>query len=290
MGSIRPKITSERIEQINKMITDNPEWNRSKISRELCILWDWKGENGIIKDISCRDVLRALDASGKITLPKKQTHFNKKRSTDKIVLMKHDMKQIEGSLSELTPLKIEIVINKNDIMEFKSYIEQYHYLKYGRSVGENIKYFISDRNDRRLACLMFGSAAWSCEPRDTYIGWNREQRKTALKYMSANTRFLILPNVMISYLASHILSLICRRISNDWIEKYGHPLYLIETFVCERFKGTTYKAANWKNVGKTAGKGRNCRTAKGSLPMKEIYLYPLHKRFKEKLNEPVIQI
>jgi hypothetical protein len=65
---------------------------------------------------------------------------------------------------------------------------------------------------------------------------------------------------------------------------------MLETFVeCERFRGTCYKAANWKCVGKTAGKGRNCRTAVGGLPIKDIYLYPLHKRFREKMNEPVTQ-
>jgi hypothetical protein len=59
---------------------------------------------------------------------------------------------------------------------------------------------------------------------------------------------------------------------------------MLETFVeCERFQGTCYKAANWKCVGKTSGMGRNCRTRVGELPVKDIYLYPLHKRFREKL-------
>jgi hypothetical protein len=132
---------------------------------------------------------------------------------------------------------------------------------------------------------MFGSAAWRCEPRDGYIGWGNERRKVALRYMTNNSRFLILPWVRVPHLASHILSLICRRISSDWIAKYGHPVYMLETFVeCNRFQGTCYKAANWKYVGKTSGMGRNCRTGVGELPIKDIYLYPLHKRFREKLN------
>jgi hypothetical protein len=34
-------------------------------------------------------------------------------------------------------------------------------------------------------------------------------------------------------------------------------------------------------VGITAGMGRNCKTAVGELPVKDIYVYPLHKRFRE---------
>jgi hypothetical protein len=283
-------MTPERINQINKLIADNPDWHRTKLSQELCKIWDWRGENGQIKDLSCRDVLRALDASGKIVLPKKHGFGRSKRGADQVVLMLHDMTPIKESLSELTPLTVEIVTGKDNLMEFKSYVEQYHYLKYDRSIGENIKYFVYSRDGRPLACLMFGSAAWSCAPRDAYIGWNKETRNVALKYMTNNSRFLIYPWVTVLYLASHVLSLICHRISSDWIAKYGHPVYVLETFVeHERFRGTSYQAANWIYVGKTAGMGRNCKTKIGELPIKDIYVYPLHKRFREKMNELIAQ-
>ena len=284
MGSIRPVMTLERIEQINKLIVNNPDWHRTKLSQELCKMWDWIGENGQIKDVSCRDVLRALDAAGKIKLPDRLRFGHTKGGADQVILMLHDMAPIEDALSELTPLTIEIVTDKNDLMEFKSYIEQHHYLGYDRNIGENIKYFVYDRHGRRLACLAFGSAAWYSEPRDIYIGWTKDRRRIALKYMTNNSRYLIFPWVKVPHLASHVLSLICRRISSDWIVKYGHPLYMLETFVeCGRFQGTCYKAANWKHLGKTAGMGRNCRTAVGKLPVKDIYVYPLHKQFQKKL-------
>ena len=290
MGSIRPVMTPERINQINKLIDDNPDWHRTKLSQELCMIWDWRGENGQIKDVSCRDVLRALDTAGKIRLPKRVKNSRLKGGADKVVLMLHDMTPIEGDLSELIPLFIEVVTDKYKLMEFKSYIEQYHYLKYDRNIGENIKYFIYDRYGRRLACLMFGAAAWSCEPRDTYIGWSMERRKIALKYITNNSRFLIYQWIRVPHLASHILASITRRISNDWQAKYGHPLFLLETFVEKRrFRGICYRAANWINVGETTGRGRNCKTSVGGLPVKDIYVYPLHKRFREKLDEPNMQ-
>ena len=278
-------MTPERIEQINSLIRSNPGWHRSRLSKELCELWDWKGENGQPKDISCRDVLRALDAAGKIALPKPLTGGRSAGSADRVALMTHDMTPVDGSLQDLLPLAVEAVTDKHGMMEFKSYIEQFHYLGYDRSIGENIKYFVYDRQGRRLACLMFGSAAWSCEQRDRYIGWDRERRKAALKYMTNNVRNLVFPWVTVRFLASHILSLVCRRISSDWQAKYGHPVYLLETFVeLERFRGTSYKAANWKWIGITAGMGRNSKTgAVGELPLKYIFVYPLHRRFREKL-------
>jgi len=60
---------------------------------------------------------------------------------------------------------------------------------------------------------------------------------------------------------------------------------MLETFVeCDRFKGTCYKAANWEHVGKTTGRGRNSKTAVGTLPIKDVFVYPLDKHFREKLK------
>ena len=131
---------------------------------------------------------------------------------------------------------------------------------------------------------MFGSAAWSCRPRDEAIGWTSDARRKNLQYITGNSRFLIFPWVHILHLASHILSQIAHRVSADWITKYGHPLYLLETYVeCDRFRGTCYKAANWSFVGKTTGRGRNSVRGGALLPVKDIYIYPLVPDFQEKL-------
>ena len=152
--------------------------------------------------------------------------------------MLHDTTPIKETLRDVQPITFEVVIGKNNLAEFKSYVAQYHYLGYDRNIGENIKYFIRDKHERVLACLAFGSAAWKCEGRDRYIGWNSESRNESLRYITNNSRYLILPWVKVPHLASHILSLINRRISKDWTVKYGHPLYMLKTFVeCGRFQG-----------------------------------------------------
>ena len=127
-------------------------------------------------------------------------------------------------------------------------------------VGENIKYLIKDNTGRPLACALFGSAAWKCAARDTFIGWESACRERNLFLLTNNTRFLVLPWVRVPCLASHILSRITRRIRADWQAKYGHPLSALETFVDrDRFRGTCYQAANWVRVGQTQGRTRNDR-------------------------------
>lgn len=278
-------MTPERIAEINEMIKTNPDWHRSRLSQELCRKWGWMGENGQLKDVSCRDVLRDLDAAGKIKLPKRLKSSRAKGGADIIQFMLHDTDPIEETLRAVQPLTLEVVAGKTNLAEFKSYIAQYHYLGYDRSIGESIKYIVRDGHGRALACLAFGSAAWKCDGRDKFIGWDNETRKQALRYVTNNSRYLIFPWVKVTHLASHILSLVCRRISNDWMAKYGHPLYLLETFVeCERFQGTCYKAANWKHVGKTTGRGRNSKSNEAVLPIKDVLVYPLDRRFREVLK------
>ncbi len=91
--------------------------------------------------------------------------------------------------------------------------------------------------------------------------------------------------VSIPNLASYVLGVVCRRISADFYEKYGHPVVLLETFVERgRFLGTCYRAANWVYVGDTQGRSRNDRRNNLSVPVKQIYLYPLEKRFRKSLS------
>ena len=278
-------MTAERIAEIKKLIKENPAWNRTKISQELCKQWDWKGENGQIKDVSCRDVLRSLETAGKIKLPARQAHGRTKGGADVFELMLHDSTPINETLSALQPLTIEVVVGKTNLAEFKSYVAQYHYLGYDRNIGENIKYYIRDKYGRTLSCIAFNSAAWKCESRDRFIGWDSETRKQSLRYITNNSRYLIFPWVKVPHLASHILSIVCRRISNDWTAKYGHPIYLLETFVeCDRFQGTCYKAANWKHVGKTTGRGRDSKSNEAVLPIKDVFVYPLDKHFRDLLK------
>ena len=279
----RPEITEDALMQIRQLIEENPEWGRSRISVRLCELWDWRVPRGTLKDISCRDMLRALDKAGKIHLPAPMSATRRKPRRD-IEHREHDTAAVACGLDRLQPLKVKLVESGEGLAEFKSLLSQYHYLGFDRTVGENMKYVVSSKDGAVLACLLFGSAAWSCRDRDTYIGWSRERRSEGLRLMTNNTRNLIVPWVRVPHLASHTLALVSRRISSDWEAKYGHPVHLLETFVERgRFRGSCYKAANWICVGRTKGRGRDDRRHARGLPEKDVYLMPLSRRWREYL-------
>jgi len=280
MRYFRPEINKEHIEQIKSMISSNPDWHRTKLSKELCKVWGWQGANGQIKDISCRDMLRDLGNAGIINLPPAR-HMTRRHGigADKIEHITHNIETIMVGLDKVKPIQIEIAETKESVRVFKSYIDQYHYLGFDRSIGENIKYFVKGNDGLPLACLMFSSSAWRCRARDEHIGWNNEQRQAGLHLITNNSRFLIIPGVSIRHLASHILGNITRRISEDFQNKYGHPIKLLETFVEQgRYLGTCYKAANWLYVGSTTGRGRDSQSHRATLPIKDVWLYPLRPR------------
>jgi len=99
-----------------------------------------------------------------------------------------------------------------------------------------------------------------------------------------NSRFLILPTVRVPHLASHVLARSLRRLSGDWEERYGYAPTLVETFVDPaRFRGTSYRAANWIHVGQTAARSDPHPNGKVSRGRKDVYLYPLRRDWREVL-------
>ena len=75
-------------------------------------------------------------------------------------------------------------------------------------------------------------------------------------------------------------------LSGDWERMYGHPVYFAETFIDPgRFRGTCYRAANWKFLGLTTGRGKDDHTYKPNRPIKKILGLSLTRRFRELLTQ-----
>jgi len=147
----RPEVTDDLVMQINDVIAEHPEWHRTKISQYLCELWNWRMPNNQVKDISCRDMLRALEKAGKIILPKAIKVSGQASSKNKYSqIFLHDESPVKMELAALQPLRVEVVEEKGKVNEFKAYIEQFHYLGFNRTVGENMKYMVYSANGRLL--------------------------------------------------------------------------------------------------------------------------------------------
>ncbi|MBE0634837.1 DUF4338 domain-containing protein [Candidatus Bipolaricaulota bacterium] len=278
-------ITSATVARIRGFLADNPSWNRSRLSRELCEEWDWRNDKGRLKDMACRTLLLKLERLGEIRLPARQRPSQNANRNRSIVEISHESSPIESDLSALRSLRLDPLVSADkDAPLFNFLLHRYHYLGHRNCVGENLRYMIRDRAGRLLGCMLFGSAAWKAKSRDDFIGWDRPTRERNLPFLTNNTRFLLLPWVRAKYLASHVLARVCRELPEDWMEKYGHPVHLLETFVeRDRFRGTCYRAAGWTDVGATAGRSRNDVHAIMSVPVKDVFLYPLTSDFRGRL-------
>lgn len=273
------------VDQIRALIASHPTWSRRRVSEVVATAWDWRTATGRLKDMAARTLLLKLDARGLVTLPPRRRRPSN-RMAARAVATPPPAAPVAGSLAELRPLAItEVSTDRTARAEWAAALSAWHYLGYRGTVGENLQYTVRDRTGRLLACLLFGSAAWACRPRDVFIGWSRAQRATRLSWLTNNTRFLILPTVRVPHLASWILGAVLRRLSRDWQHKYGHPIVLVETFVeRDRFVGTSYRAANWQAVGPTTGRSRQDRYTTLRVPVKDVYVYPLGADFRAVLT------
>jgi hypothetical protein len=195
-----------------------------------------------------------------------------------------DTTPLVGSLADMKPLGIVMVRGTSYEPLYKGLIHHHHYLGYTTPVGEHVEYMALS-GGRPVACIGWMSAPRHIGARDSYLGWDRENRIANLHKIVINTRFLILPWVRVPHLASHLLGLMARRIASDWKHIYGHAIAWLETFVDpERgFTGTCYKAANWRYLGLTTGRGKNDNTRKPNRSLKYVFGYPLVKEFKKAL-------
>ena len=276
-------VNNHDVADINKVIAAHPEKGRCFISQELCRLWNWRQPNGNLKDMICRSLLLLLESKDLIKLPPRKCNpHNPLANRKKPPKIEVDQTPIDCSISDISINLIQIRRTPFEKM-FNSLIDQYHYLGYTQPVGEHLKY-IAFFNDRPIACLSWSSVPWHIGARDKFIGWPTDVRRRHLHLIANNTRFLILPWVRISCLASCLLSVNRRQLSRDWPRIYNHPIHLVETFVdTERFNGTCYKADNWIYVGKTTGRGKGGKSNKAVLSIKAVYVHGLTKNFRRHL-------
>lgn len=271
--------TADELQALRHLIETHPGASRAQLSQQVCVLLDWLKPNGELKEMSCRVAMLRMQADGLITLPAarkrapRQPQYLATAATDPEPLLTQPV-------HELPPLRLSQVAGAAQSRRWNETIARYHYLGYSPLAGSQSRYVVF-AGERQVALLSFGASAWKLAARERFIGWPDEARQKNLHLVVNNARFLILPWIQSKGLASKILSLIQRQLPNDWQARYGYRPVLMETFVeTPRHRGTCYQAANWIKVGQTAGRGKKCPTSKPILPIKDIWLYPLHKNFR----------
>ncbi len=276
--------SAQQMAWIGKLIESEPSMNRACLSRVVCQEIGWLRPDGRLKDMSCRVAMLRMERDGLISLPAPLKGNRNGRIRPRLTAASDLQANISLGAGALGELSFKPVNTPKDSSFWNELIERYHYLGYKPLPGAQMRYLVFG-GGHLLAVLGFGAAAWALAPRDQFIGWTAEQRKLNLHLVVNNARFLILPWVKSKNLASRILAGIARQLASDWKNRYGYSPVLLETFVQQdRFKGTCYRASNWHHAGQTKGRGKLDRANLNPLPIKEIYLYPLDKRFRKKLT------
>jgi len=281
------EIRSAEVEFLRRLIAENPGLSRYRLSVRVCAAWNWVQPNGHPRDMVCRSLMLRLHRAGLIQLPEP-----KRKLANNAILHRRvrevpavDQTPITGPLATLGALEIQLVRRTEGEALFGQLLKQHHYLGYSRPVGEHLKYLVF-AGGRPVACLGWSSAPLKLKLRDELVGAPTAAYRHNLHLIVYNSRYLILPWVQVPHLASHLLARIARRISADWQDLYHHPVHLLESFVdTERFKGTCYRAANWKLLGRSEGRGTKSKTG-AQTSIKELWVYPLGKGFRQKLLAP----
>jgi hypothetical protein len=227
-----------------------------------------------LKEMSCRKALVKLQASGVLDLPERKNGYAFEQASATGV--EPCVPDVECALGELGDIDVYPVSSRyaKDSKIWFALLDRHHYLGSGPLCGAQIRYMVKSSSGY-LGALAFSSASWALACRDTYIGWTEAARRAHLDRVICNSRFLILPTVRVSNLASHVLSLTLSRVADDWENRYNVRPVLAETFVAPPFTGACYKAANFTCVGQSAGRRDGVA--------KKVFLYPLCPKWREAL-------
>lgn len=258
---------------------------RSSISRALCRRKEWNDFQGRPREVAARVLLNRLDRGSVISLPAPCAPIPRRVP---VPAESEGAEQLEGVVTAVERVRTEVVESEADRKQWREIMERHHYLGAGPICGRQLWYLVRCEHEV-IGGLAFSASAYSLAARDRWIGWSEAARRENLQYVVCNSRFLLVPKV--PNLASHLLSKVCTRLSEDWRRRYGFSPLLVETFVDkERFSGSCYRAANWHYLGETSGRGRNDSQHKSEVSIKQVFAYPLAPHWywqKELCREPV---
>ena len=199
---------------------------------------------------------------------------------DDVIVVDPSTEPLVCPFDELAPVRLELVSQSPLESLWDELVRTHHYLGYRRLLGHRLKY-VAWAGARPVAALSWSAAARKLRVRDCFVGWSEEQRRAHLPQVAANSRFLILPWVQVPNMASHVLSMNIRRLKEDWSRSFSVELLLLETFVDPTFfDGASYKAANWRFIGYTAGCAKKGHGYVYHGVRKEVYVYELDPLFR----------
>lgn len=271
---------------LREQIARHREQTRTELATRICAAWGWRQVNGDLSIFACKDLLKRLEEWGHLQLPPPRRQSRGEKClplvpAELIALPWFELSQPSWSVSD--PLVVR-PIEPEERAGWRAFMARYHYLGDKPVVGEHVLY-AAFLGGELVALLAWAAAALHVPVRESFIGWDEQSKRRNLHRVANNTRFLVLPWVRIKHLASKVLAANLRRLSGDWQARWKHPLLLAETFVdVARFRGTCYRASNWRYLGLSAGRSRHGNAYRFGGSRKAVFVYPLHRRARALLS------
>jgi hypothetical protein len=279
-------IGAAELDFLRARIASGQDPSRRELARSICAAWDWRQPNGELSIFACLDLLLRLEQWGHLRLPPTQ---RRPRQRSELPLLPAEL--IPLAWAELPPVSsldglVVRPIVQDERQGWHLFMGRYHYLGDKPWVGEHL-FYAAFLEGELVALVGWAAAVLHAPLRERFIGWDEAAKRRSLRLVASNVRFLVLPWVRVPHLASKVLGRTLRRLSADWQQRWGHPVLLAESFVdTSRFRGTCYRAANWRYLGMTAGRVRRGNAyLRAQTGPKALYVYELHRHARRRLRE-----
>lgn len=272
------------IEVVQGLLANNEYKTRASFADSVCQHFGFVDARQRIQRAGCVKALKELERAGHFVLPAavhRGGTVKSPRRLDQAVPAAIDVPAQAGEVRALTL----VIVDRLELMRvWNELMLREHPQGAGPLVGAQMRYLIGSEHGW-LGGFGFGAAALQMADRDRWIGWAPELRRQQMHRVVGMSRFLIRTAVDCQNLASMVQGMVLRRLGADYEARYGYRPWLVESFVdTAHFIGTSYRAANWQEIGKTQGRGRQDRDHAHAKTVKSIYVYPLEADWRARMG------
>lgn len=270
------------VARVQALMREAPPGHRTALADRVCAAFDFVDARGRAQRAGCLKALRALERNGQLVLPAPRTAPGP-RQVRRLPHAVAPPQAVPAHVSEIADLELVVVEDDAQRAIWNELMAREHPRGSGPLVGCQLRYLIGSAHGW-LGGLGFAAAALKLAPRDEWIGWDAARRSAHLHRVVGLNRFLLRPGVHCRHLASHVLGAVLRRLGTDFRARYGYRPWLVETFVERPHSGVSLRAANWRYLGDSRGRGRQDRGHAAGETIKGIYVYELEREWRRRLG------
>ena len=231
---------SSPIEYVSQLLANHQFVTRNELARRVCEQFGFYDPGGHLQRSGCLKALRELEAAGHFVLPAGRRRPGT-RSPQRLLEPVPLPVGVPAQAGEVCGLELVIVKTTEQISIWNELMIEGHPQGAGPLVGRQLRYLIGSQHGW-LGGFGFAAAALNLADRDTWIGWDPEQRGQHLHRLVGMSRFLLRPSVHCRNLASKVLSMSLAALPEDFNQRYSYRPWLVESFVdTEHYAGTSYQ-------------------------------------------------